>query len=302
MTTQRRAIRNKRSRDRRERRRNWVRSCALATLAAAPAGPAAAGISGLCPDGSIYIVQRESQIPCPDSKQVAPHEIPPIRPELLPTPYTWKVWNERQDPNNPYNLIDAARQVRGLDGPGGAPPPGVAGAPPSEQVAALPQSGPAAPTLPSRPLDLGLSGDELRSLYQIVELTQESIPVQFARNTADGRGVFRVALARSGAFESRLRDAWESRGGLGGATVVLFTAVSKQPFAFHGNFTFVQEHMTYQPDATNARQLGVLQGRLGNLEGGEAVLGYIVLPETMDPALALDVYWNDRMTVARFGG
>ena len=42
--------------------------------------------------------------------------MPPIRPRYLPTPYTWKVYNEAQDPNNPYNLIDAAREVRELQG------------------------------------------------------------------------------------------------------------------------------------------------------------------------------------------
>ena len=84
--------------------------CTLASVLA----PAAGAISGVCPDGSMFIVQHESQIPCKRAKVVEPDEIPPIKPEYLPTPYTWQVYNETNDPNNPYNLIDAAREVRAL--------------------------------------------------------------------------------------------------------------------------------------------------------------------------------------------
>ena len=285
------------------RARTWT---LVMVSCASLAGAAQAGITGVCPDGSIFIVQREAQIPCSAAKRMEPHEVPPMRPEHLPRPYTWQIWNQQQDPNNPYNLIDSARQVQGLKAPqAGAfvPPGGGAGEAGIGSTAALPPDiGRAAPGLPERPLDLGLGDGELRSLFQIVELSQEKVPVQFARNTADGRGVFQVAFARSAAFESRLRQAWESRGGLGGSTVVLFTAFSKQPVEFEANFTFVQGHLTYQPDAANPKQIGVLQGRLGPLEGGEGVLGYVVLPETLDLDADLDVYWNDRRTSARFGG
>jgi len=43
-----------------------------------------------------------------------------VRPEYLPSPYTWQVYNELQDPNNPYNLIEAADEVRALGGSGEA--------------------------------------------------------------------------------------------------------------------------------------------------------------------------------------
>ena len=33
---------------------------------------------------------------------------PPLKPEFLPRPYGWEVFNRESDPNNPYNLIDAA--------------------------------------------------------------------------------------------------------------------------------------------------------------------------------------------------
>ena len=65
--------------------------------------------------------------------------------------------------------------------------------------------------------------------------------------------------------------------------------------AFHPNLTFVQDHLTFQPDAANPRQLGVLQGRLGDLEAGEVVLGYVILPAELRSRRAeLDIYWDDR--------
>ena len=294
-------------------------AAALVLFAAHPV-PAFAGISGVCPDGSIYIVQTAAQIPCRESKQVEPSEMPPLRPSHLPTPYTWQVWNQRHDPNNPYNVIDSAEQVRGYEAPqvqgaGEAPAPGASGA--SGAYAGLPPSGSAGfagthagtpdvsapPPRPSPgvgPLDLGLADAELGDLYTIVELSQDAAPARVSRRTADGKGVFELAMARSYAFEARLQQAWRSRGGIDGQPVLLFTAHSKRPEAFWANLTFVQGHLTYQPDRDNARQLGILQGRLGELDGGEVVLGYVVLPESWDPTNDLDVYWNDRHAAVRF--
>jgi len=257
------------------------------------AGEALATITGLCPDGSVFIVQTTAAIPCRNAKLVDPDEVPPLRPEYLPSPYTWQVYNETRNPNNPYNLIDAARQIRSMERQPTAPP----------AVSSGPETGEVVEAKPSAtigPLDLGLADQEVRDLFQIVQLSQEYTPASFARETADGRGVFEVSLAHSAAFENRLREAWASRGGLADGRVLLFTALSKQPEDFFANFTFVQEHLTFQPEATSARQLGVLQGRLGSLQANELVLGYVVLPPQIDLSADLDVYWNDRRTTARF--
>jgi hypothetical protein len=277
-----------------------ARCACLLLLAGAvlPAAAAHASLTGVCPDGSIYIVQEARQIPCAGAKAVAPDEVPPIRPDYLPTPYTWKVWNERNNPNNPYNVIDAARQVRGLE----APPPlpgtptatGVGGAAPAQPALAAPL------TPPNVPLSLGLSDDELRDLFQIVELSQEQSPARLARETAGGQGVFEVSFARSAAFEELLRERIAARGGLPSSGVLLFAARSVAPEEFYASFTFLQQHLTYQPDATDARQLGVLQGRLGALAAGEVVLGYVTLPPNFDPAAELDIYWDDRHTTVQF--
>ena len=264
-----------------------------AGLLAGLADPAAArAITGICPDGSVYIVQAEAQVPCASSKRVAPHEVPPVRPEYRPRPYTWEVWNRASDPNNPYNLIDAARQVREFqESVGeGTPAQGAAPAPEAEM-----------PPFATGPLDLGLSDQELRDLYLIVELSQEHAPAHIGRRTADGKGVFEVAFAHSSAFESELRRAWSSRGGLGTGPVLVFTAHSKRPEAFYANFTVLQGHLSFQPDAHDPRQLGILQGRLGDLAAGELVLGYLVLPDAMALDDELDLYWNDRRVRARLG-
>jgi hypothetical protein len=270
---------------------------AVLALGLTHAGEAPATLTGLCPDGSVFIVQSAAAIPCRDAKLVDPNEVPPLRPEYLPSPYTWQVYNETRNPNNPYNLIDAARQIRARESGGedsSTAPPAVGSGP---KAGALAEAKPRAVVAP---LDLGLADQELRDLFQIVQLSQEYTPASFARETADGRGVFEVFVAHSGAFEKRLREAWTSRGGLGGSRVLLFAALSKQPEEFFANFTFVQDHLTFQPDATSARQLGVLQGRLGSLQANELVLGYAVLPAQIDLSADLDIYWNDRRIAARF--
>jgi hypothetical protein len=265
-----------------------------ASLCAAALGPRAAlALSGVCPDGSIYVVQEERQIPCKDAKAVEPHEVPPIRPEYLPSPYTWQVWNEKNSPNNPYNAIDNARQVRGLQ----APAPEASAQAQAANGAADPQASERAGEI--GPLPLGLTDGELRDLFQIVSLSQDAVPARISRSTADGQGVFEVALAYSPAFEARVeRDGAQ----LDGRRVLLFTASSKRPEEFFATFTFVQGHLTFQPEHRDPRQLGVLQGRLGSLVAGEAVLGYVVLPSTFDLAAPLDVYWDDRHTTVTFGG
>jgi len=268
--------------------------CALASAARAES------VTGVCPDGSIYVVQHESQIPCKRSKQLEPGEVPPVRPSYLPKPHTWQVWAEQNDPNNPYNVVDQAARVRALgagQGPPGASPPPGAGA-------AVEPTAPAPVASAPRdvgPLALGLGEQDLADLFAIVELSQQRAPARFERETAGGEGVSRVAFARSRAFEERLLATPEARGAGASGPVLLFSARSNRAQEFWPNFTFVQQHMTFQPDAANDRQLGVLQGHLGQLGEGEVVLGYVVLPETMDlDASELEIYWDDRHTTARF--
>ncbi len=70
--------------------------------------------------------------------------------------------------------------------------------------------------------------------------------------------------------------------------------------SFYGNLTFVQDGIAFHPSNDNPYELGVIRGRLGRLENGSSVLGYVVLPERLDPSHPIDVYWNDRLLTATF--
>ncbi|MEN8182831.1 MAG: hypothetical protein ABFS46_09890 [Myxococcota bacterium] len=267
----------------------------LTTLAALLAAPAAsASITGVCPDGSIFIVQRAEAIPCTRAKLVQPHEVPPVRPELLPNPYTWQVYNEGANPNNPYNLIDAARDVRALSGGPGAALPG---------VEAEPRDAPA-PTVASggqpRPSTLGLSDDEIRDLFLIVELSQDGAPAAFVKETAAGGEAFVLSFAHSSAFDAQLRERHPRGAELAGTPILLFSAVAHRPETFHPNFTFTQAHLAFSPESSIETQFGVVVGRLGGLQAGEVVLGWVALPGQLSLSDPLGVYWNDRHLMAVF--
>lgn len=276
---------------------------AAALLLLLPAVPsAAASITGVCPDGSIFIVQDRERIPCAAAKEVAPSEVPPMRPEYLPRPYSWQVYRERANPHNPYNLIDSARRVREMENGAppsvaGAPPVGtttlaprgfgaaVAGAPPP-QAAGPPEWGhaPAA-----EPVALDLAPEEVRDLFLIVELSQQTAPGRFVKEDARGEPVLEVAFAWSSAFEARVRDALPAAG-----PILVFTVLAHQDDAFHPNFTFVQGHESFRPNLDAPEQMGLLEGSAGPLAAEGVVLGYVVLPAQMDPGRPLDLYWNDR--------
>jgi hypothetical protein len=277
----------------------------VALWAIAIAGPAGAGITGVCPDGSMFIVPRAELIPCRDSKQVEPSDMPPIRPQNLPRPYGWEVFNRSKDPNNPYNLIDAGRAVRDVDRPQSrheanagsralepAPPE------PSQRTAATAPL-PAVSAAPPRPaaLDLALAADEVRDLGLIVEYSQQRAPATLLRGESESDGMV-VRIAQSHSFEARLRDAARRAGKAIAGPVVLFSATSARSERFYANLTFVQGHVAFHPESGSDTQLGVIEGRLGEVGPGEAVLGYVVLPPHMDLSQAMDIYWDDRQISA----
>jgi hypothetical protein len=285
--------------------KRFVSRVAFAAIALIALPAAGASITGICPDGSLFIVQRAEAIPCRDAKRMEPHEVPPIKPEFLPRPYNWEVFNQRNDPNNPYNLIDAAREQGGLEG-ANAPPP-------TRQPQEIPREQPPeaerrasspAPSQPSAPphtaasLDLGLSDQDQRDLAMIVELAQGRAPATLARRSGDGAQGLVLRLARSAAFESRLREAAAARGRVARGHAVLFVAVASSPESFYANLTFVQEHLAFHPDSADPYQLGVIRGRLGSIAADEWVLGYAVLPEHLDPSRPMDIYWDDRLLTA----
>ena len=285
-------------------------------LCALAAAVAEAGITGVCPDGSIYIVPRAELIPCRDSKQVDPNDVPPLKSEMLPRPYGWEVFNRRNDPNNPYNLIDAGRAVRG-ESP--APSPEQARVAPTSEIQPgaeresdrpeAPRRARAANPLPpvsarppghagAVPLELGFGPEELRDLALIVEYSQQRAPATLVRGEDGDPPGLVVRLAQSRSFEARLRDAALRVGTAVRGPVVLFSAIAAKEEAFYANLTFVQGHMAFHPDRDQSGELGLIEGRLGRLSPDAVVLGYVVLPEHMDLSQPMDIYWNDRQVTA----
>ncbi len=250
-------------------------------------------------------MQRAESIPCTNAKRVEPGEVPPIKPELLPRPYAWEVFNQQQNPNNPYNLIDAARQVRETQAAEAAatapsePVKTARGEPiaSSPPPAPTPEAAHAAPVDAKAPLDLGLSDEEARDLALIIELSQQRAPAAFARGD-HGAPTLAVRVAPSAAFEARLRDAWSRRGRTLAGPVLLFSARAAARESFHPNFTFVQGHEAFHPDPNDPTQLGLIRGDLGNLAPDSDVLGYVVLPGQVELAKPLDIYWDDRQITA----
>ncbi|MBW2267508.1 MAG: hypothetical protein JRH16_02940 [Deltaproteobacteria bacterium] len=270
------------------------RSIATAVLSLSLAGTATAGasITGVCPDGSMFVVRQRADIPCPESKEVEPHDLPPIRPAYLPRPYGWQVFQNKQDPNNPYNLVDRAQTIREAGEPiedSPAPRPQRAQPEPQRHAALPPLSAPP----PSAPPALRLSAEERRNLALIVELSQKRSAARFAGEDAP----LVIELAHSRAFEERLHAHYAGEP-LG--PVVLFSAAASTAASFHANFTFVQGHEAYHPRADDPRRLGLLTGELGPLATGESVLGYAVLPAQTDLTLPIDIYWNDRRISVAF--
>jgi hypothetical protein len=140
-----------------------------------------------------------------------------------------------------------------------------------------------------------LTDGELRDLFYLVELSQQNVPATFVED-AGGKEAIRVSFAHSSAFETRLRQAGAVDG-----TVVLWSVQPKQSQRFQPNFTFVQGQTAFHPQPGRARELDVLVGRIsGDLGPQDLVLGYAVLPPSIDPARPLDLYWDDRRIAVTF--
>lgn len=276
-----------------------LRGALLSAALLGPLGgiPAAASITGVCPDGSMFIVKKEVDIPCRRAKQVDPQDMPPIRPAYLPRPHAWQIFQSQQDPNNPYNLVDRARDVRDAAAPPGEnahealPPvssPGEPAVPPQISAARVPVATPPVSALPPTLSPPVLDNTELRDLGLLIGLSQEKLPARFP---AEANGALQVEIAHSQAFETQLKEHFTDST-LG--PVVVFSVRAEVASDFYANFTFVQGHIAFNPDPEDPQQLGILAGALGHLATGERLIGYTVLPANVDLSQPTDVYWNDR--------
>jgi hypothetical protein len=271
----------------------------VSVFLAAPVSVLARTITGVCPDGSIYIVQRAESIPCRNSKQVEPSDVPPINPEYLPRPYGWERFNQETDPNNPYNLVDSVRNERGAPAPDrgdqallNAMNQALSVRQRSNAQAPAPPHVSASPPV-ARGLSLGLGPGEIQDLMMIVQIMQSYAPAAGVVRDIGGDALRTVSVARSASFESRVHSELRRQGIPAVGPVVLFVVDAASASAFYGNFTFVQGHIAFHPETSNPAQFGMLIGELGELRVGEPALGYAVLPDHVDLAQSLDIYWND---------
>jgi hypothetical protein len=287
-------------------RQSIGRSLVLVASGVGAASIASASVTGVCPDGSMFIVQRAESVPCRDAKAVDPNDLPPMKPEYLPRPYGWEIFYRKNDPNNPYNLIQTQPPEpsnSATQRPDERNAPRLSREQPRNETRAPETSalqGGFAPVAGTHErVDgsaLGLLDNEIEDLAMIVELSQRAAPASFTDDGSRGR----VRLARSAAFEARMREHLAGRGHASGGPVVLFVADADSGGSFYGNLTFVQNGMAFHPSSDNPTELGVIRGRLGPLENGSDVLGYVVLPDQLDPSHPMDIYWNDRQLTAIF--
>ena len=252
---------------------------------------ASASITGVCPDGSMFIVQTPDAIPCRDSKSVDPSDVPPLKPEYLPRRFGWEKFNRKHDPNNPYNLVRGQTWEETVND---GMEPATSGQAQAQVHSADDSSSGAGAALSADVPILAVGDVEAQNLAMIVDLRQQDAPALLRDRGFQAR----LQIARSAAFEARMRAHLGALGGAAEGWVVLFTADGESGGAFYGNLTFVQAGVAFHPDRSDATQLGVIRGRLGVIPDGSRVLGYVVLPDRLDLSAPIDIYWNDLMVTA----
>ncbi|HTO52704.1 MAG TPA: hypothetical protein VMR50_04890 [Myxococcota bacterium] len=270
---------------------------ALAGLATA--ARADTSLSGVCPDGSFFVVQSREAVPCANPHFAAPDQLPPVRPYLLPKPYTWYVDQEARNQNSAYNLVETAQKIRdaragipeSASASGGGPGHATAASAPAPALGAAPPA-PVQSHVPARAPAVTLADDELRDLVRLIALRQEAAPATFDLEDAHGKHTLKIEVAYSAAFEgyalqSLARDPSSSH-------VLVWSAQAIRDTDFHPNFFVVQNGRTFRPDPQGAGEIGFLLGEIGALPSGEMAVGYLVMPASFDPGKSLEVFWNDR--------
>jgi hypothetical protein len=280
-------------------KRSPVRLFVLGSLALSASPAAAETFTGLCPDGSAFIVQNAEDAPCPHPKFVDASDLPPLRPDYLPKPYLWYVDQQLQSERNPYNLVDKAKALRELRAPVDpkapaaeragiaaqtAAPAGAGQAPALGLSQALPTQQPVA--LPAPMLD----DAQLRDLTQLIGLRQQVAPAELLVSDAGGAEQLTIRFAYSPSSESLLRSALDGAEG----HVIVYSVIANQPSEFRPNFLVAQNGATFRPDPEQSRESGLLLGSAGSLPQGQILIGYLVIPERFDLGQPLRVWLNDR--------
>jgi hypothetical protein len=262
----------------------------LLLLICAPGFPvevqAGGSIAGVCPDGSAFVVRQKADIPCDRARLVEPSAVPPLRPELLPRPYPWMVDQEARNPNNPYNLLDAAEAVRALH----------SGESKEEATKGSSEAGSGPVERARRPTSSrsgpALASDEIEALVELVDLRQDVAPATLRAEDAIGRGRMEVRFAYSNALESTVLR-WLGRGHTQ-ARVVIFSVRALEAGEFYPSLFFLQDAEGFRPDPERTEEVGFLIGSAGSLDPGAIRLGYVILPGRFSPVRPIELWWNDR--------
>ena len=254
----------------------------------AAAGVRADSVTGVCPDGSFFVVREPEDAPCSRSKLVDPADLPPIRPQLLPRPYTWYVDQVARDPNNPYNLLEAAEKIREARARKPRSESAISGARAPELPIAtareLPRPGVALPQL---------SEAELRDLLRVVQMRQQVASAELRIEDLRGGERLLILLAHSEAFETIVLD-WFGMSAADRRVIAFVAVAPTRPTEFHPNFFVVQGSRTFRPDPRDPQELALLAGEPGTIPEGGGALGYLVVPAEFDPARPMELWWNDR--------
>lgn len=257
----------------------------LLSLLATSAGPAvAASVAGVCPDGSAFVVRIEADAPCARPRFVSPSDLPPLRPELLPRPFTWYLDQQERDPTNPYNLVEESRKFRELLDKEEASDE------PSEAKFGPPQPPPPGSSAPVEAV--ALDDGELRDLVRLIALRQQVAPAELV--IADVRGLeqLRISFAHSDSLEARVLESIHAREDQ--RRVLIFSARALVDTEFYPNFLVVQNGVTFRPDPESRGEIEFLLGEAGTLRAGLLSLGYFLVPARFDPAQEIEIWWNDR--------
>jgi hypothetical protein len=242
-------------------------------------------MAGVCPDGSAFVVQNRRDVPCAGAKLVAPGQLPPLRPQLLPKPYMWYVDQEVRDEANPYHLVDPAQKLRALR---------AGEALPETERTAKRHASPVEPStaVPKSTAPPAFENQDLKDLVRLIALRQEVAPATLSIDDVQGHEQLQIALAHSDAFELRLLEALRLRAEE--YHVLAFFSHALLDAAFHPNFLVVQDGATFRPEPAETAEVGMLVGEPGELESGFMVVGYLVIPARFDLRRPMDLYWNDR--------
>jgi hypothetical protein len=280
--------------------RSLAVSLGAATLAAG--ARADTTLSGVCPDGSFFVVQSRESVPCANPRFADPSDLPPVRPYLLPRPYTWYVDQEARSANNPYNVLDTAQKIRAARAGAAeatAQPPvsarQAAGGAPTQARGVAPEAAQATRAPAAAPL-VSLADEDLRDLVRLIALRQEAAPATLDLEDVHGRRALKIEIAYSSSFESYALQTLSREPAAN--RVLVWSAQAQRDTDFHPNFFVVQNGRTFRPDPQKPGDAGFLLGAPGALPGGEMAVGYLVIPASFDPRAPLEVFWNDRSVEA----